>query len=574
MPKRQSLTPTDDWQQLELRFTSPEQRTYELIRPVVLFGQSPADRARDTGAAQRTIYRRVQRFASEGMRGLFDETPASPARTLPPRLRHLIVELKAEYAGLRPNEIATICYARTGRRPSPHTVKRVLAEEPALLLVQRRFPPFHDTADPTERRKAILRLHAEGWNVKSIAGYFGTSRETVYQTLRRWIVEGVRGLANKSHARPPGGRKVTLRAVHAVRRLQQNPSLGEWRVHAALRREGIVLSPRTVGRILALNRNLYNLPKPKHTSRAKQAMPFQAVRRHHYWTVDIRYLDMHALGGGNIYCISILENYSRAILASAISRTQDLTAYLMVLYAAIRQHGAPEALISDSGAVFKAKQALQIYGALGIVKEQIDPGQAWQSYIETNFNVQRRMADWQFAQATTWTELQAVHDQWVAEFNFQQHWAHRFREDGRQSPAEVLGWVHGRVYPLADLHRTFHTTRFGRRLDKFGYVRFRHWRMYGEQGLSGRAVVVWLYGETLTIAVENTPLTQYRVSYEPDLKQLRTVAEPRIFEHRYHTSQLSLWELGEDEWLKIVRLPMPAPRRRCSAKVVQERLFA
>lgn len=28
MPKRQRITPTDNWQQLELRFTSPEQRTY------------------------------------------------------------------------------------------------------------------------------------------------------------------------------------------------------------------------------------------------------------------------------------------------------------------------------------------------------------------------------------------------------------------------------------------------------------------------------------------------------------------------------------------------------------------
>ncbi len=30
---------------------------------------------------------------------------------------------------------------------------------------------------------------------------------------------------------------------------------------------------------------------------------------------------------------------------------------------------------------------------------------------ETTFNVQRRMADWHFAKATTWAELLAVHDQ-------------------------------------------------------------------------------------------------------------------------------------------------------------------
>jgi hypothetical protein len=108
---------------------------------------------------------------------------------------------------------------------------------------------------------------------------------------------------------------------------------------------------------------------------------------------------MHQLGGGLIYVITILENCSRAVLASAVSRTKDLTAYLMVLYAAIRQHGSPEALVSDSDSVFKAKEAMRIYAALGIQKEQIDRKQAWQSYIETHCNVQRRMADWHVSKA-------------------------------------------------------------------------------------------------------------------------------------------------------------------------------
>ncbi len=90
MPKRQRVAPTDNWQQLELRFTSPEQRTYELIRPVVLFGQSPAARAQETEAAQRTIYRRVQRFEAEGMASLFGEPSPTPAHTLPPHLRRLV----------------------------------------------------------------------------------------------------------------------------------------------------------------------------------------------------------------------------------------------------------------------------------------------------------------------------------------------------------------------------------------------------------------------------------------------------------------------------------------------------
>src|SRR5215211_7179641 len=51
------------------------------------------------------------------------------------------------------------------------------------------FPPYHAIADPTQRRLAVVRLHVEGWNAKSIAAYLETSRQTVHTTLKRWAEE-------------------------------------------------------------------------------------------------------------------------------------------------------------------------------------------------------------------------------------------------------------------------------------------------------------------------------------------------------------------------------------------------
>lgn len=575
-PKHAPVEPTEDWQQLRLLLHWPEQVAYELIRPVVLFGRSPAERAQQTQTPERTVSRKAARFDREGMVGLFAAVPDGPGeawRTLPPALRQAIVDLKAEHPAFRPNELATICYARFGRRPSPHTVQRVLAGGLLPTSRQRRYPPYHAIADPAERRLAIVRLHAEGWNVLSIAAYLQTSRQTVYATLRRWVAEGVAGLDDKPHARTGGVRTTDLRTVAAVRKLQGNPELGEFRIHAALRQLGIHLSPRTCGRILALNRKLYRLRGPTRQPREPRTMPFQASRRYQYWTVDLRYLDMHRLGGGNVYVISVLENFSRAILASGVSRTQDLTAYLMVLYAAIRQHGSPEALVSDGGGIFRAKQAMGIYRALGIRKEQIAKRQPWQSYIETTFNVQRRMADWHFAQAESWAELLAAHDRWVAEYNYQVHWAHRARQDHRHSPAEVLGWVTGTVRTPEELHRVFYATRFGRHLDRAGYLRFRHWRLYGERGLMRRPATVWLYGETLTIEFADEPLAQYPVVYQPDRRHLRDVRAPRLFDTRHRSPQLPLWTPSEGEWLKMLPLPASAPRRRRPVVAHQYPLF-
>ena len=156
MPRatRQRREPTDDWQQLQLLTRFPEQLTYELIRPVVLFGHAPAERARQTGAPQRTLYRQVARFEQQGMTSLFPPAPPEPRQSLPPEIRQAIRELQGEYPSFRPNELATICATRFGRRPSPHTVKRILAEEPSLVGLRRRYPPYHHMAEAANRRLA------------------------------------------------------------------------------------------------------------------------------------------------------------------------------------------------------------------------------------------------------------------------------------------------------------------------------------------------------------------------------------------------------------------------------------
>ncbi len=570
--RRQRVALTDDWQQLELLAQFAEQRIYEMMRPVVLFGQSPAERARETGIPQSSLYRQVDRFEKEGMASLFAPPKVEKHKSLPDKIRKAILELKAEHPDIRPNEIATICYVRFDRRPSPHTVKRILAEEVLPTLPRRRYPPYHQIPDAYDRRHAIVTLHAEGWNVKTIAEYLKIDRHTVYKTLKRWIEEGVAGLDDKSRARKDGVRKVDLKAIATVRELQENPEIGEFRVHAALKRMGIYLSPRTCGRILARNRELYGLPKPERTSKDPKLMPFAASYRHEYWSVDIRYIDNDHLGH-RIYCISVLENYSRAILASGLSRTQNLGDFLMVLYAAVRQHGAPEQLVSDGGGVFRAKQAQGIYEALGITKREIDRRQAWQNYIEAQFSVQRRMADWHFGQAKDWDELLRVHDQWVVDFNFQVHWAHRQREDGRQSPAEVLGWVCGKQYEPEELDKIFRATRFSRTLDRLGYARFRHFRVYAEEGLTGERAAVWLYGENLTLEYADDTLSTYKVKYQPGGKGLLDVSEPKLYDTPHRSPQPHLWELGEAEWLKVVRMPEYAPHRRRRAIGVQEALL-
>lgn len=325
---------------------------------------------------------------------------------------------------------------------------------------------------------------------------------------------------------------------------------------------GIHLSPRTCGRILAEHRSLYRLAGPATGEpHDPKTMPFAASRRHQYWSVDVRYLDTPAFEGGQVYVLSVLENYSRALLATMLSLRQDLTAYLIVLRAAMRRHGAPETLVSDSGGIFKAKHAQAIYGALGIYHQPIQRGKPWQNYIETHFNILRRMADYHFARAATWEELQAVLARFFDDYNQQEHFAHLARPDGRRSPATVLGWVQGAWCDADALARLFRL-RVHRMVDGDGYARFRHWRLYGERGLMRRQIALWLADDVLTLECDEETLAQYRVRFSPDGHHFREVREPRLFETRYRSRQLALGELDDVTWRKAVPARPYAPRRR------------
>src|SRR5215217_692217 len=112
-----------------------------------------ADRSKRKGASRYTV-----------LRGRSAATSALDNGDL------LIEDLKAEYPALNLSEIANIGYVRFGRRPEVRTVRRVLEEEPIPLKILKRFAPYHEIEEAKERRMVIVKLHAEGWSVKAIAG--------------------------------------------------------------------------------------------------------------------------------------------------------------------------------------------------------------------------------------------------------------------------------------------------------------------------------------------------------------------------------------------------------------------
>jgi hypothetical protein len=125
------------------------------------------------------------------------------------------ITLKAEYPPFRPREITAIRRRRDDCRIHHSTVQRILATSPLPAGIIRRYPSYAQMRDGLERRRAIVALYFDGWNIASIAGYLETNRPRVYETLYRFFSEDFAGLADKSRAPKRPARKVDFEAMAA-----------------------------------------------------------------------------------------------------------------------------------------------------------------------------------------------------------------------------------------------------------------------------------------------------------------------------------------------------------------------
>src|SRR6266487_2993765 len=157
--------------------------------------------------------------------------------------------------------------------------------------------------------------------------------------------------------------------------------------------------------------------------------------------------------------------------------------------------------------------------------------------------------------------------------NSEHHFAHRERQDGRHSPEAVLRGVLGRTYPDEVLSRVLYATQFTRSLDAHGYVRFKNWRFFGEDGLAGEEVSVWMYEGTLKIEYQATTLSEYGLRMSADHQRIEAVKHPRRIETHFVSPQLHLWQRSETEWLLALKQPERNIRKmkREPANVVQLR---
>jgi transposase InsO family protein len=337
------------------------------------------------------------------------------------------------------------------------------------------------------------------------------------------------------------------------------------------------ISERTVGRIMALNKLVYDdiphVPK-KGGKPAPGAHPYKASHRHQYWFIDGRQLDCR-VDGVKWWSVIILEGYSRTILAGALAPTEATWVALTVLYTACLRYGAPQTLVSDSGGAYTSNDFEAVCRRLQIQHETIEStkGESYQNLMETHFNIQRRLYDYQFSLAQTPAELERQHQAFIHTYNTTAHQGLLYDRRLPPIPVEVLGAAKGRMYAQDELARHFSQALFPRTTNQYGYVTLHSYHFYVEEGLPQAQVLLWVSGEQLRATFENVVLAEYHCRYDWRDRKVTTVGEGIFYPTRFASGLGTLIPLTAQNSLVIYRAGSPKPRVRRPSPAPQLLLF-
>lgn len=512
-----------------------------------------------------------------GLLGDESVTPqAHETRPHPAAVRQEVERLKTLYGGFHYRELARIL-SRKFRTPiNDKTAKQLWQRSPvgpqALLPLQ----TYHTAADRSQARLQVILLYAQGWAKRSMSQVLRVSRPTVDRWLQRFEAAHVAGLRERSRAPKAHARKVWLPLMVQVYELQKaHPDAGECRIWSLLARSDI--SVRTIGRIMALNRQVYDdIPHHRRpgAQTPPQPHPYKATRPHPYWFIDGREMDF-AFAGVKGWSLLLLEGYSRTILAGAIAPTEATGAALMVLYTACLRYGVPETFISDSGGAFTSNAFEAVCKRLHIQHEpsKSTHGASYKNLIETHFNIQRRLFDYQFSLTQTPMELDQVHQRFIHTYNTTAHqglWQEGFEPP---IPSTVLGAARGRWYSPDELIRKFSRAVFPRTTNRYGCVTLQHYHFSVAEGLPLTPVLLWVYGEEVRAIFEHVVLAAYACRYDWQTRKVTDIHGGVWYATRFASPQQALLPLTAQDCRVIYHPPRPRGRMPSHSSIQQLFLF-
>jgi transposase InsO family protein len=291
--------------------------------------------------------------------------------------------------------------------------------------------------DAVEQRLDMVRAVEEyGLTVTEAAALWGVSRETWHVWRRRFEMEGVAGLSDRSTRPKASPNRISVYLEQRIVGLRTaHPRWGPRRIQGELRRRGIEPpAVSTIQTVFARNGLVAAPTAPK----SKTTVRFERERPNELWQTDAK--EWHLADGALVSIISVIDDCSRYCPAiHAVAGEFQGTDAIAAFDAAVADAGAPMSVLSDRGTQFTGRRHSAVCpferhvwatGAYTLNGRGYHP--QTQGKVE---RFQRTMAEWleDAGPFQTLTELRACLEQFRRDYNHNR--PHQSLND--QTPAEV-----------------------------------------------------------------------------------------------------------------------------------------
>ena len=236
LTRRTLVSAQEECEHMRRQFIDPIQHDYEVIRPMVLFADTAAERSRQTGVERTGVGDKARRFVREGRLGLTERRAEAAGRkghSSPEALAGSIVYLQQLYRPIHLRARARIVPRTCGYQTNHHPLKQFLEPYNTPIQLERGLTTFSPCADASPARWTVVRMAYEGWHKKRIAACLKLSRTPVSPMLEAFARDGFAGL-EAQRTRPPQhpDHPLTLPLLKEILDIQpEYPRAGRLRVH-------------------------------------------------------------------------------------------------------------------------------------------------------------------------------------------------------------------------------------------------------------------------------------------------------------------------------------------------------
>lgn len=155
------MSAQEEFEQIRRQFLDPIHHDDEVIRPIVLFADTAAERSRQTGVERTVVGDKARRLVLAGMLGLTDgraEAAGRKGHRYPAAIADSIVYVKQLYPPIHLRAIARIVQRTLGYKPNHHTLKRFLEPYDTPMQLELALTTFAAFADADQARWTVGRM--------------------------------------------------------------------------------------------------------------------------------------------------------------------------------------------------------------------------------------------------------------------------------------------------------------------------------------------------------------------------------------------------------------------------------